>query len=142
VSKTTNVDGTGETLTVSGTGFDATGTLGTRAPLSGKPAGVYVVFGSVADTWRPSTGAGSATRQVIAQRWAIPQVSYDFSNGSANPLYVLMNPDGSFTTTLAVSNNTAFTHPNVGIVTYPGSGATNAAVETFTPITFSVPEPI
>lgn len=45
VSKTSVPEG-GETVTVTGTGFDPSGHTGTRPPFAGQPSGVYVVFGA------------------------------------------------------------------------------------------------
>ena len=57
VSKTTGVV-EGEELIVKGSGFDPAANVSTRVPVTpGQPAGVYVVFGSFADVWQPSTGA-------------------------------------------------------------------------------------
>jgi hypothetical protein len=139
VSKTANLDRAGETLTVTGAGFDATGNLGTRPPLSGKPAGVYVVFGKFDATWQPSIPAPntppSATRRVISQVWALPEPSYTQMGGAATAGLALMDPDGSFTVSIpAKVDARAGTY---GVYTYAGSGAVNASNETATPVTFA-----
>jgi hypothetical protein len=139
VSKTAGLDRAGETLTVTGTGFDATGNLGTRPPLSGKPAGVYVVFGKFDDTWQPSIPAPntppSSTRRVISQVWALPEPSYTQMGGAATAGLALMAPDGSFSVSIEAKVDARA--GNYGIYTYPGSGAVDAANETATPVAFA-----
>ncbi|MDO7883405.1 HtaA domain-containing protein [Salinibacterium soli] len=136
VSQTSGFDPAATTaVTVSGSGFTTTGNLGTRPPLSGIPAGVYVVFGKFADQWRPSTGAASSTRTVLDQKWAAPGAPAALAG---NAQYVPLNEDGSFTATLNVAVGTS-ANPNYGIYTYPASGAVNAAEELYTPITFRTP---
>jgi hypothetical protein len=125
------------TVTVTGSGFDPAANVGTRPPLSNQPSGVYVTFGRFADVWRPSVGAPSSSRtNVIDQKWAVPQAAMTLLNPmGTNPAYVLLNADGTFTTTLTISKNDAMVG-NYGVYTYPGSGASNAAQETYTPIAF------
>ncbi|TDC45726.1 hypothetical protein E1212_28445, partial [Jiangella ureilytica] len=71
----------GDTIVVRGSGFDPGGNVaptGNRPPIpAGVPAGSYVVFGSFADTWQPSTGAPSSARTVGAQTWALAQAALD-----------------------------------------------------------------
>jgi hypothetical protein len=50
VSKTDVAD-TGETVTVTGTGFDPAAHQGTRPPFAGQNSGVYVVFGTFDQPW-------------------------------------------------------------------------------------------
>ncbi|MGC4944509.1 HtaA domain-containing protein [Kribbella sp. DT2] len=139
VSKTTGVTD-GEELTVRGTGFDPAANLSTRVPVTpGQPAGVYVVFGSFADTWRPSAGADSTTRTLIDTKWALPQTSFDqvgtdFPN--QKPRLVLLNADGTFE--VKVKAKTVAENPrNYGVYTYPGGSAVNAAHELAVPVTFA-----
>ncbi|HWK19464.1 MAG TPA: hypothetical protein VNR37_01675, partial [Microbacteriaceae bacterium] len=56
VSKVSDLDWGGETITVSGTGFVNAGaaTTGTRPPLAGKFTGAYVAFGKFLDAWKPT----------------------------------------------------------------------------------------
>ena len=139
VSKTSGIDLAGETVTVSGTGFDPDANLSTRPPIPvGQPTGVYVVFGKFADTWQPSAGAASSTRRVIDQRWAMPPASATAAGLLSHPQYVPLNPDGTFSATLDVVPNPALeAHYDYGVVTYAAGGAApNAAQERFTPITF------
>jgi len=75
VGKTTGLDPAGETITVTGSGFDPAANTGTRPPLAGQPTGVYLVFAKVADPWRPSEGAPSSARTVIDQKWVLPAAS-------------------------------------------------------------------
>ncbi|GAB2571907.1 hypothetical protein GCM10027269_29420 [Kribbella endophytica] len=139
VSKTTGVTD-GEELTVRGSGFDPAANLSTRVPVTpGQPAGVYVVFGSFADTWRPSAGADSTTRTLIDTKWALPQTSFDqvgtdFPN--QKPRLVLLNADGTFE--VKVKAKTVAENPrNYGVYTYPGGSAINAAHELAVPVTFA-----
>jgi hypothetical protein len=140
VSKTTGFDPAAtETVTVTGVGFTPTAN-GTRPPLAGKPAGVYVAFGRFADTWKPSAGAPSSSRQIISQRWALPAASRAVLDPTTTQTdYVTIADDGTFTAQLDIK--TADGTGTYGIVTYPGSGATNATHEHLQPITFADPIP-
>jgi hypothetical protein len=139
VSKTTSIDSAGETVTVTGTGFDPNANISTRPPVPpGMPTGVYVLFGRFADTWQPSAGAPSSARRVIDQKWPLPAASKAAAEAAfgPNPQYVVMQPDGSFTTTLHVAPNESL-EGDYGIVTMAAGGAApNASQETFTPIAF------
>lgn len=140
VSKSTGIDPAGEMITVTGTGFDPNANISTRPPVPpGMPTGVYVLFGRFADTWEPSAGAPGSARRVIDQKWPLPAASKAAAEAAfgPNPQYVVMQPDGSFTTTLNVAPNETFTG-NYGIVTMAAGGAAaNASQETFTPISFA-----
>lgn len=139
VSKTSGISSTGETLTVTGSGFlPGTGTNGTRPPLSGQFAGAYVVFGKFPDTWKPSAGVASSARNVITQKWAVPAASVE-TIGGASAGAIVLNADGTFTAEIAVATSAAndLLAGNYGIYTYPGSGAAYAPFETYTPLTFS-----
>lgn len=125
----------GTTVTVDGTGFTATGNLGTRPPFFNQPAGVYVVFGRFGDPWRPSEGAPASSRQVIDQVWALPAAQYAALGGASNPDLALMAPDGSFTVELELDEATGT--GDYGIVTYAGSGAVNSGEELLVPVTFA-----
>lgn len=127
----------GTTVTVTGSGYDADGYLGTRPPFAGQPAGVYVVLARLGDPWRPSQGAPSANRQVVSQVWALPQAQHDaLDPDGSNPAIVLMGSDGSFSTELALTEATTGTNPYF-VATYPGSGAVNAQAEVAVPVTFA-----
>ncbi|MAS54299.1 MAG: hypothetical protein CMJ44_06690 [Pimelobacter sp.] len=132
-------------VTVEGSGFDPADATGTRPPLAGKAAGTYVVFGKFADQWRPSTGAASSTRKISSQRWAV--LAEDMATIGGAPAAVELTDDGTFSTTLTVDKAaidemaTEESLVNYGIYTYPGSGAVNAAYETYTPITFTKAAP-
>lgn len=133
-------------VAVSGTGFDPTAVTGTRPPLAGKSGGVYVVVGKFAPTWRPSQGAPSTSRKTTSVKWAVR--AEDMATiGGAERGAVELTPEGTFSTTLVVDKqalDAAATDPaltDYGIYTYPGSGATNAAFETATPIEFAAADP-
>lgn len=135
VSKTAGVDPTGETLTVTGTGFDPAGSIGTRAPLQGQQAGVYVIFGKFLPTWRPSQSAPSTARYVIDQKWAAPGAPPVLAG---NPQYVPLAADGSFTADVSAREDSRAPWDGVyGIYVYPASGASNAAQEVSQAVTFS-----
>lgn len=140
LSKSTDIDPAGETITVTGSGFDPSANIGTRPPFSGQPAGVYVIFGKFDEVWQPSTGAASGTRRVIAQKWAVPPAIWA-NVGGTNPQYIPLNADGTFTAQLSITPNEALAG-NYAVVTYPGSGAVNAGHELYVPISFAtVDEP-
>jgi hypothetical protein len=127
----------GTTVTVTGSGYDADGYLGTRPPFAGQPAGVYVVLARLGEPWRPSQGAPSANRQIVSQVWALPQAQHDaLDPDGSNPAIVLMAPDGSFTAQLTLTEAATGTNPYF-IATYPGSGAVDAGAEVAVPVTFA-----
>jgi hypothetical protein len=132
-------------VTVEGSGFDPADATGTRPPLAGKAAGTYVVFGKFADEWRPSAGAPSSTRKSSSQRWAV--LAEDMGTIGGAPAAVELTPEGTFSTTLTVDKTaideiaTDEALVNYGFYTYPGSGAVNAAYETYTPVTFTKATP-
>lgn len=137
----------GDTITVTGSGFLPSMATGTRPPLAGKPAGVYIAFGAFADNWKPSAGAPSSARPSLPQadggiRWAVLEGDRAIIGMQDS---VTLNPDGSFVATVTVQRgyDGALPDGNYGIYTYPGSGAIQPAFETFTAITFTddVPSP-
>lgn len=141
VSKT-EVNPDGDTITVTGTGFTPDLAVGTRPPLAGQQAGVYIAFASFADVWKPSEGAPSSARPTTpfgqgdsALVWALPPAGRAIIGEEAT---VILNPDGSFTATLTVQRDYqgALADGNYGIYTYAGSGAVQPLYETYTPITF------
>jgi hypothetical protein len=124
----------GDTITVWGTGFDPTANPGTRPPLAGQPAGSYVIFGKFASTWQPSTGATSASRTVIAQKWALSQASLAIADPTGtNPAFAKIDAYGRFEATLVIGESAVA--GNYGVYSYPGSGAVNAAYELAVPVT-------
>lgn len=143
----TEVSSQGSTsVTVTGSGFDPSVATGARPPLAGKAAGAYVVFGKFAEQWRPSAGAPGTSRVNSVQKWAVPAQSMSTIGGTASGA-VELTADGSFTAELVIdkaaldAKAVAESLVNYGIYTYPGSGAVAAAYETYTPITFTDPEP-
>jgi hypothetical protein len=137
VSKSTGLDPAGEVITVTGTGFTTTGNLGTRPPLYNQPGGVYVVFGSFGESWRPSQGGSQ--RQVIDQFWALFGSSYDTITALGTGETVQMNTDGSFSVDILVSAEEG-TYDTLAIATYAGSGAVNSGEEILVPLEFATPE--
>jgi hypothetical protein len=120
----------GDEVTVTGSGYNTTGNLGTRPPLLGLPAGVYVQFGEYADVWKYSEIKDGAARKPISQVWALPSPSFEIMGGSA--AYAKIAPDGTFELTLTIGAPLD-ANPNLGFVTYAAGGAVNAAEELFVP---------
>ena len=147
VSRTTLLPSGVQEVTVEGTGFDPAAATATRPPLAGRSGGVYVAVGAFAPTWRPSQGAPSTSRKTTAVKWAVPAADMA-TIGGADRGAVELTPQGTFSTTLTVDKAaldaaTAAdpTLTGYGIYTYPGSGATNAAFETATPLAFAAATP-
>lgn len=137
VSATSGVDPAGETLTVTGTGFDPAAHVGTRPPLAGQPSGVYVTFGKFASDWKPSEGAPSSARKILSQVWVLPQASYDALGGAGTPGLALLHADGSFSVEVDAAPSDVSTNNAYGVAVYPGSGAVNPAQELLVPATFA-----
>jgi hypothetical protein len=144
VSKTSGLDPAGDTVTVTGTGFFANGTAtnGTRPPLQNSFSGSYVTFGKYADVWKPSAGAAGAARSNNVTKWAVP-ASAVATIGGANAGAIELKADGTFEATITVKKDYAGAPAtgNYGIYTYPGGGATYAAFETYTPLSFAAVAP-
>jgi hypothetical protein len=138
VSKSTGLDPAGEVITVTGTGFTTTGNVGTRPPLMGQPAGVYVVFGRFADVWQPSAGADGSGRTIFTQRWALPGSSFATIDALGTGEAVQMDANGDFSIDIEVSAIDG-ANPNIGIATYAGSGAKNSGEEILVPLEFDEP---
>ena len=139
VDKADGLNPAGETVTVRGSGFlpNAPYTTGRYAPLEGKFAGTYVVFGSFAEQWKPSQGIGSAARKTLASRWAVQAAELELI--ASVPGGTKLNADGTFETTLTLTKDSAEALANgrYGVYTYAAGGATYAPFETFTPIAFA-----
>ncbi|GAA1856573.1 HtaA domain-containing protein [Microbacterium koreense] len=126
----------GETLVVSGTGFDPAANVGGRgAPIPATlPQGTYVVFGHFAETWQPSQGAASSARQVGSQMWALAEGVLeqvpDRYQGAIRGQWAPLSEDGSFSTTLTVTEtSTLVDDGSYGVFTYGASGVSNADQE-------------
>ncbi|MEH3068547.1 MAG: hypothetical protein PGN15_11060 [Aeromicrobium erythreum] len=153
VSDTEVTRGDTTSVTVEGRGFDPSLATGTRPPFAGQKSGVYVAFGRYADVWRPSQGAPSSARanadsgdaSAPAVKWAVPRASFAASSPAQDPAapnYTELRPDGSFTATIPVDEDWLKDRTGTyGIYTYAGGGATVAAYETATPLTFVDPAP-
>jgi hypothetical protein len=132
VSQTENLR-PGDTVVVWGSGFDPATNIGTRPPLPGQPAGVYAVFGRFADTWKPSAGAPSSSRTILAQRWALPAAQHlALDPAQTNPSFIRLDAFGRFKTLLTVT--AGGTSGNYGVYTFPGAGAVNTAHEIAVPV--------
>lgn len=156
VSKSTGLNGDGETISINGSGFLPNGALsnGTRPPLLGSFGGVYVTFGKFKESWKPSEGALSGNRLASMSdpertKWLLPIATANQFGGAAAGAFELPT-NGEFQITLKVSKELLgassalifddTTEGNYGIYTYGGSGALYAPFETFTPISFAVDE--
>ncbi|SKB08318.1 HtaA domain-containing protein [Aeromicrobium choanae] len=136
------------TVTVNGSGFDPQDVIAARPPLAGKSAGVYVTFGKYEPNWRYSAGAPSSARKNAAVKWAV--LADDMNTiGGAPAGAIELRPDGTFTAELIVSKAVADglaglteAHTQYGIYTYPGGGASYAAWESYTPVSFVPAVPV
>lgn len=139
VSQTEDLDDV-QQVTVEGHHFepDAPGTNGTRPPLAGKFAGIYVNFGRYPDEWQPSEGVTMGARKNGSSAWVVYPEDVETIGGTAAGA-VAINPDHSFTVTLDVDKDYADNPGSgtYGIYTFSGSGATYAPFETATPLTFA-----
>lgn len=128
-------------VTVTGSGFHDPTVLGSRPPLAGKGAGVYVVFGKFADNWKPSENAPSTSRPAGDTRWAV--AAADMATiGGAEGGAIELRPDGTFTATLTITkaqaDEKAGANPgNYGVYVYAGSGAKHGPWEVSVPVTFT-----
>jgi hypothetical protein len=147
VSRTSGFDPAAtSTVTVTGSGFDPLANVNTagRPPVAAnQPSGVYVVFGKFAESWRPSAGVASSAREVLSQKWALPEPSYSQVKAGfpsvANQL-VLMNDDGTFSADLEVTTDDTVDGV-YGVYTYAAGGApANAAQELAVPVAFAAPD--
>ena len=119
----------GDQLVVKGTGFDPAANVGgSGVPIpSTLPQGTFIVFGSFADEWQPSTGAASSTRTINADSrvWALAedvleQVPPAFQS-IIKSAWAPIAEDGSFTATVTLKAPTApLADGNWGVYTYPG----------------------
>ncbi|WP_435738273.1 HtaA domain-containing protein [Cellulosimicrobium sp. PMB13] len=138
----------GDTIVVKGSGFDPAGNVGGRGmPIpSHLPQGTYVVFGSFAETWRPSEGAKASARTVGSQSWALAesvldQVPPQFQ-GAIRAAWTEVAEDGTFEARLVVKNPAALDGGRYGVYTYPASGVVNADQELYVPVAYDAPQPL
>lgn len=133
----TEFPASGATVTVKGTGFTDLA-LGTRPPLEGQPTGLYIVFGTFDDAWKPSEGAPASSRRTVAedQMWVMPAASRSILDPqNLLPNVFTLEEDGSFTVTIPVSKIDGT--GTYAIAVYPASGAIKAEHEFLIPITFA-----
>ena len=136
----------GDVVTVTGTGFgpQPPATTASRPPLAGQFGGVYVVFGAFASTWKPSEGAPSSARVGAPgqTRWVVNPENVA-TIGGASRGGVAINPDGSFTVELTVTDEFTgmLADGTLGVYTFAGGGVVYAPFETATPVTFAPPPP-
>jgi hypothetical protein len=123
-------------ITVQGTGFVDLAT-GSRPPLEGLATGIYVVFGTFDDVWRPSEGAPTSARRTVAedQMWAMPAASRAVLDPeNLLPNIFELDDAGNFTVTIPVTKIEGT--GTYAIAVYPASGAIKAEHEFLIPITF------
>ena len=133
----TEFSSAGETMiTVEGSGFSDLA-VGSRPPLEGVATGIYIVFGTFDDVWRPSEGAPASARRTVAedQMWAMPAASRAILDPqNMLPNIFVLEDDGSFSVTIPVSKIDGT--GTYAIAVYPASGAIKAEHEFLIPITF------
>ena len=139
----------GDEIVVKGAGFDPAANVGGRgAPIPAHlPQGTYVVFGSFAKAWQPSTGAPASARTVGTQAWALagsvldqvpPQYQATIRKDWAD-----ISADGSFTTTLRLTALDAVEGGAFGVYTYAAGGVKNATQELSVPVRYTdAPAPV
>ncbi|WP_411699034.1 HtaA domain-containing protein [Conyzicola sp.] len=133
VSKTTGINPAGESVTVTGTNYQAT-----AANLYGAgKAGFYAQVGWIDSTWRPSAGAVSANRSNAYSAWvkeSAPTAPYlawtDNGDGTA---------DFSWTVTITKATLDAKTRAGatLAVFTIGAGGVVQSANELAVPITFA-----
>ncbi|QIK62974.1 hypothetical protein G7068_07025 [Leucobacter viscericola] len=126
----------GDKLIVKGTGFDPTANVGGRGvPIPDTlPQGSYVVFGNFGSSWKPSSGAASATRKVGAQGWALTSATVDAVpaqyQATIRNQWVELAGDGNFAWEVTLKNPAELAAGGAyGIYTYGAGGVNNASQE-------------
>ncbi|BBA97040.1 hypothetical protein RVR_2602 [Actinacidiphila reveromycinica] len=138
------------TLTVSGTGFQS---------VKGGFGGIYVLFGTVGGTWRPSQGGTSGTDYAYVPDSQTKDnhgferfVSFPGGSTLSEANGGVIAADGSWHTTLVVpgakftaggtggtSRAVDCTVERCGVITIGAHGVVNPQNETFTPVAFAAP---
>ena len=136
VSQTTGLDPEGATITITGTDY-TTGYANRHG--TGK-AGVYLQIGWIDDTWRPSEGADSSTRNNAYQRWV--------KENPTSGLYLQWTENGDtadFSWTVEIDQATLDAKTRDGatlaVFTTGAGGTTQPENELAVPITFATPAP-
>ncbi len=138
----------GDTIVVRGTGFDPAANVGGRGvPIPATlPQGTYVVFGSFAERWQPSTGAAAGTRKVASQAWVLAEGVLDQVpaqyQAAVRAQWTPLAEDGTFEARLVVRNPEALDGGRPGVYTYGAGGVSNAAQELFAPVAYDAPAPL
>ncbi|MBD7950097.1 HtaA domain-containing protein [Oerskovia rustica] len=133
----------GDEIVVKGAGFDPAANVGGRGvPIPAHlPQGSYVVFGSFAKDWQPSTGAPSSARKAGPQAWALAESVLDQVppqyQAAIRKDWVNISADGSFTATLKLTTLDAIEGGTFGIYTYAAGGMKNAAQEKSVAVNFT-----
>jgi hypothetical protein len=122
----------GDTITVSGTGYD-TATANAHGPGN---AGAYVELGWIQSSgWQPSQGFGSDTRANVGAIWVHSNPTPGAENES------LLNADGSFQVSLTIDADALaeaqLDGGTLAVFTIAGGGAVSAGSEAFAPITLA-----
>lgn len=138
----------GDTIVVRGTCFDPAANVGGRGvPIPATlPQGTYVVFGSFAERWQPSTGAAAGTRKVASQAWVLAEGVLDQVpaqyQAAVRAQWTPLAEDGTFEARLVVRNPEALDGGRPGVYTYGAGGVSNAAQELFAPVAYDAPAPL
>lgn len=104
---------------------------------------MYVILGKFAEVWKPSEDVPASERVVVSQKGAV--LADDMTAiGGPDRGAIELRPDGSFTATFTLSQalvdeKAGDIDGNVGIYTYPGSGAKHSTWEQYQPISFGEP---
>jgi hypothetical protein len=134
VSPTSNLDPAGDTLTVTGTNFDPD-FLTTR----GTVPGFYAQVGWIDEEWRPSAGAGSASRSNAYSAWV------QGANDTSPYVKWTINDHGlaDFSWTVGITKADLDAKARAGatlaVFTVGASGVAQAVNELAVPIAFAVP---
>lgn len=141
VSKTTDVNPVGETITVKGFNYtpNPPATSATRPPLTGKFAGVYVVVNKFPDVWQPSLGGSRPSQTTnLETRWGV--LAEDLATiGGESRGGIVVSPEGTFETTVTVRAewDSMPTTGTFGIYTFGGGGAIIPDFERSVALTFT-----
>ena len=132
----------GDTIVIKGSGFDPAANVGGRGvPIpAALPQGTYVVFGSFAEAWQPSTGAAGATRKGGPQAWALTEATVDQVPDTYKAVvkkdWAALSAAGTFTATITLTELAPLAGGSYGVYTYAGGGIKNATQELSFPVNF------
>ncbi|WP_164512799.1 HtaA domain-containing protein [Leucobacter chromiireducens] len=133
----------GDTLRISGSGFDPASNVGGRGvPIPATlPQGNYVVFGSFAEQWQPSGEYPAGSRSGGEQRWLLAESVLDQVpaqyQGMIRGQWAELAESGEFSFEMKLAKvPAAIEGGKYGIYTYGAGGVNNAAQELAFPLNF------